>query len=161
MNTKTSRRIPDFIWRWMRPFNQRVVRKYQDGFRASHIVALLTTTGRKSGQPRVTPLQFEEIDGLFYVGSARGSQADWVLNIVADPNVTVQLQDRSFQATAEAVTDPVRIADFLELRLERRPRMIGRLMRLEGLPANHTRADLEAFAADKAMVVISPCQGDA
>jgi hypothetical protein len=52
----------------------------------------------------------------------------------------------------------MRIADFLGLRLERHPRMIGRLMRLEGLPSNHTRADLEAFAVDKAMVVIRPCQ---
>jgi deazaflavin-dependent oxidoreductase (nitroreductase family) len=121
-------------------------------------VLLLTTTGRVSGKPRVTPLQFEEVDGVFYVGSARGARADWFRNIVADPNVTVQLQDRSFQAVAESVTDPMRIADFLGLRLERHPRMIGRLMRLEGLPSNHTRADLEAFAVDKAMVVIRPCQ---
>jgi deazaflavin-dependent oxidoreductase (nitroreductase family) len=158
MKTKTSRRIPDFIWRWMRPFNTRVARIYRKGFRASHIVLLLTTTGRVSGKPRVTPLQFEEVDGVFYVGSARGARADWFRNIVADPNVTVQLQDRSFQAVAESVTDPMRIADFLGLRLERHPRMIGRLMRLEGLPSNHTRADLEAFAVDKAMVVIRPCQ---
>ena len=120
------------------------------------LVLLLTTIGRKSGLPRVTPLQYEEVDGIYYVAAARGQKADWFRNIVADPKVTVQLQDRSFQALAEPVTDPARIADFFELRLERRPRMMGRMMRLEGLPPNHTRADLEAFAADKAMVVIRP-----
>ena len=72
----------------------------------------------------------------------------------------MQIQDEKFKAIAEPVTDPARIADFFELRLERRPRMMGSLMRLEGLPANHTRADLEAFAADKAMVVLHPCQDD-
>lgn len=157
MNNKTSRRIPDFIWRWMKPFNQRVARAYQKGFRAQHIVLLLTTTGRVSGLPRVTPLQFEEYQGDYYVGSARGAQADWFKNIIAEPKVTVQLQERSFAAIAEPVTDPARVADFFELRLERHPHMIGRLMRLEGLPTNPARADLEAFAADKAMVVIHPC----
>lgn len=34
------------------------------------IVLLLTTTGRKSGRPRVTPLQYEEIDGIIYLNLA-------------------------------------------------------------------------------------------
>lgn len=159
MVKKSSLRIPDFIWHWMKPFNQRVAKIYQQGFRAKEIVLLLTTTGRKSGQPRVTPLQYEEIEGAYYVGSARGDQADWYRNIIADPNVHVQLQDRSFQAIAEPITDPERIADFLEIRLQRHPKMIGRLMRLEGLPANHSRSDLVAFANQKAVVIIRPCNG--
>ena len=36
------------------------------------IILLLTTTGRKSGLKRITPLQYEEIDGKYYLGSARG-----------------------------------------------------------------------------------------
>jgi len=31
------------------------------------VVLLLTTTGRRSGLPRVTPLQYEQIDGAIYV----------------------------------------------------------------------------------------------
>ena len=158
---QTTRRIPDVLWRWMRPFNHRMVRKYNASFRASDIMLLLTTIGRKSGRPRITPLQFEELDGAYYVGSARGIEADWFRNIRADPNVEVQIQDHCFRAIAEPVTDPVRIADFFESRLKRYPRMMKVLMRIEGLPANHTRMDLEAFAAGKAMVVIRQIQGNA
>jgi deazaflavin-dependent oxidoreductase (nitroreductase family) len=156
--SKTTNRIPDVLWRWMKPFNRRMVRKYSAQFRASDIVLLLTTIGCKSGQRRVTPLQFDELEGEYFIGSARGIEADWFRNIQANPNVEVQIQDHSFRAKAEPVTDAIRIADFLELRLKRRPRMMRVLMRLEGLPANHTRADLEAFAAGKAMVVIRPRQ---
>ncbi|HUF00729.1 MAG TPA: nitroreductase/quinone reductase family protein, partial [Anaerolineales bacterium] len=36
------------------------------------IILLLTTTGRRSGAKRVTPLQYELIGNDYYVGSARG-----------------------------------------------------------------------------------------
>jgi len=44
------------------------------------LVLLLTTQGRKSGLPRVTPLQYEVIDGLNYLGSSLGEKADWYRN---------------------------------------------------------------------------------
>ena len=56
------------------------------------IILLLTTTGRKSGLKRVTPLQYEEIDGKYYLGSARGMQADWVRNIQANPQVEIRVK---------------------------------------------------------------------
>jgi hypothetical protein len=40
------------------------------------LVLLLTTTGRKSGLPRVTALQYEEVAGAIYLGSSRGTQAE-------------------------------------------------------------------------------------
>ena len=122
------------------------------------VVLLLTTTGRKSGLARVTPLQYEDVDGDFYIGSARGDQADWFQNILADPSVEVQIKERRFETLAEPVTDIERIADFLELRIQRRPRMIPGIMRFEGLPKNHTRADLEGFAAGKALVILRPLE---
>ena len=48
------------------------------------IILLLTHTGRKSGKRYVTPLQYEQMDGAFYVGSARGQQADWVQNVLSN-----------------------------------------------------------------------------
>ena len=145
---------PSLIWRIMQRLNRRVAHNYQRGIGPARVVMLLTTTGRKSGLPRITPLQFEEYGGNYYLGSARGAAADWFRNIQANPRVQVQIRQRQFAGSAEAVTDAGRVADFLELRLMSHPWMIGLLMRLEGLPVRYTRQDLEHFAIQKAMVVI-------
>jgi deazaflavin-dependent oxidoreductase (nitroreductase family) len=118
------------------------------------LVLLLTTIGRKSGLPRVTPLQYEEVDGVIYVAAARGQKADWFRNIVANPHVEVRVRNKHFHGLAEPITDPARIADFLELRLERHPRMIGAMFRAQGLPTQPNRTQLEQYAANRAMVVI-------
>jgi deazaflavin-dependent oxidoreductase (nitroreductase family) len=121
------------------------------------IILLLTTTGRKSGLPRVTPLQYEEIDGKFYLGSARGTKSDWFRNIEADNRVEVRVKNRHFSGIGELVTDAARIADFLEVRLQRHPRMMGLLMKnAHGLPPHPSREQLEALAASEAMVIITP-----
>jgi deazaflavin-dependent oxidoreductase (nitroreductase family) len=119
-----------------------------------NVVLLLTTTGRKSGKRRVTPLQYEEIDGRLYLGAARGMKADWIRNVQADPKVEVRVKASRFSATAELVTDIPRIADFLEVRLRRHPRMVGSMFAMEGLPRNPGRAALEKYAAQLALVII-------
>lgn len=120
------------------------------------LVLLLTTTGRKSGLARVTPLQYEEIDGSIYIASARGTKADWYRNIVANPNVKIRVKARQFDGAAEPFTDPQCIADFLEYRLKKHPRMIGFIMSREGVSKNPDRAELEKHAEGKAMVIINP-----
>ncbi len=118
------------------------------------VVLLLTTTGRKSGLPRVTPLQYEQVDNTIYVGAARGQKADWFRNIVANPYVQVQVQSQRFRGVAEPITDPARIADFLELRLRRHPRMVGAMLYGEGMASPPTRAQLKVYASKLAMVAI-------
>ena len=141
----------------MKIANQRLASKvFGAGKGPTHLVLLLTTTGRKSGLPRVTPLQFEAVDGLIYVASARGQEADWFRNIVVDPRVHVQTQERQFDGFAEPITDPSRIAGFLETRLHRHPVMLRLLLLLEGLPWNPDHARLERFAQGKALVMIRP-----
>jgi deazaflavin-dependent oxidoreductase (nitroreductase family) len=120
------------------------------------LVLLLTTTGRRSGKPRVVPLQYEEIDGKYYLGSSRGLEADWVKNILADSKVKVRVKARHMNGTAEVVTDTDRIADFLAVRLQRHPRMIGAMMKAEGLAGAPGRPDLEKYAAGIALVTITP-----
>lgn len=146
------RKPPRFVWRLMKL--PRIWYKLGLGPIVGRIYLILTTTGRKTGLLRETPLQYEEADGVIYVGSARGTEADWVRNILANPNVSVRLKAGQFEGVAEVITDPGRIADFLQLRLERRPRMMGAMLRAEGLPPNPTRADLEAYAARTAVVAI-------
>ena len=150
----------DSIWRFMRSMNQRMIQNYHRGIGPTRMVLLLTTTGRKSGLPRVTPLQYEEIDRAYYIGSARGPKSDWFRNIEANPKVEVEIEGKHYRGVAEAISDPASIADFFEIRLERHPIMIGLLMRLEGLPLKFDREDLERFAARKALAIIRPEQPD-
>jgi deazaflavin-dependent oxidoreductase (nitroreductase family) len=119
-----------------------------------HFVLLLTTSGRKSGKPRVTPLQYEEIDGRIYIGSARGMKSDWLRNIQANPIVEVRVKDRQFDGFAQVVSDPQVIADFLALRLRRHPCMLGLILRTQGYPARPSRQQLEVYAQGRALVVI-------
>lgn len=143
------------IYHRMKALNSRMMANYKRGFGPTRVVLLLTTIGRKSGLVHVTPLQYEEVDGDYYIASARGADADWFKNICANPNVHVQICDREFDALAEPVTDPLRIADFIELRLKRHPIMIRLIMHLfDGLPLRFTRADLEKFCNKKAMVIL-------
>ncbi len=120
------------------------------------VVLLLTTIGRKSGKPRVTPLQYEEIDGTIYLGAALGRKADWFRNIQANPRVQVRVKSRCIAATAEPITDPKSIADFLEVRLRRHPKLIGAMLRAEGLRIPPERRDLERYAAQLTLVAINP-----
>ncbi len=121
------------------------------------LILLLTTSGRKSGKKRVTPLQYEEIDGLYYLGAARGLKADWVRNIQACPEVEIRVGSRQFRGTAEVVNDPVKFADFMEVRLERHPRLMGLLMeRAHGFPRHPNREQLEQLGRQEAMVIVRP-----
>lgn len=136
--------------------SRRMVKSYGATSPVKKVVLLLTTTGRKSGLPRTTPLQYEESDGTYIVGSARGVDADWYRNLVADPQVEIQVGGVRGPAIAEPIADPRQIADFLALRLERHPNMVGAMMLLEGLPRRPTRAQLEAHASQIAIVRLCP-----
>ena len=146
------------IWRLMRKLNRRIATHVIGRGRGPRgVVLLLTTIGRKSGQPRVTPLQYEEDRGVIYVAAARGPHADWFRNIQANPRVKVQIADRVFEGLAEPIVDPARIADFLLLRLKRHPIMMRVMLALEG-QWRCRRADLECFAVHKALVAIRPSE---
>ena len=150
-----------FNWQWMKNIQKlhRVLYAIGLGPVIGKIILLLTTTGRKTGLKRVTPLQYEEIDGKYYLGSARGLQADWVRNIQADPNVAVRVKSLNFQGKAEVVTDPTRFADFVEIRLQRHPVIVGTIMqKAHGLPKQPKREQLETLAENEALVIITPTQ---
>ncbi len=68
---------------------------------------LLTTTGRRSGTPRTTPMMFHrDGDRLLVIASNNGAprHPDWYLNLVADPRVTVEIGDRRYEAEAIPAT---------------------------------------------------------
>ena len=64
-------------------------------------VALLTTRGRISGEPREVVVGFvAEPDGSVLV-AANGPRSAWGLNLQADPTLTVEIGERRFAAVAE------------------------------------------------------------
>ena len=68
---------------------------------------LLTTTGAKSGNPYTTPVvHTDDGDRIVIIASKAGapSNPDWYYNLVANPEVTVELGTETFQAKASVVT---------------------------------------------------------
>lgn len=125
---------------------------------AGGLVLLLTTTGRKSGRAHTVGLQYELIDRRYWVGAALGVQADWFRNIAANPEVSIQVGKRKFDATAEIVNDSGRVADFLSYRLKKRPVMLRMILRRGGLKGKVTREKLLDYAARIRVVVFTPHQ---
>jgi len=71
-------------------------------------VLLLTTTGRRSGRPRTTPLTyFESGSDLVIVASNGGEDRPpaWWLNLRDDPRATVTIGTQTEQVTARAAND--------------------------------------------------------
>ena len=67
---------------------------------------LLTTTGRRTGRLHTVPLPyFADGDKMIVVGSASGAERHpaWVLNLIANPRVTVQYLADSGPAQAEVL----------------------------------------------------------
>ncbi len=121
-----------------------------------NFVLLLTTIGRKSSLARVTPLQYEIINGKIFLGAALGLKTDWVRNILVNPHVEIRIKSRKFTGTAEAISDKSQIADFLEVRLKRHPEMMGALLRAEGIPFPPVRSALMQHASELTLIVITP-----
>ena len=66
---------------------------------------LLETTGRKSGEPRRTPLGGSKVGNEFWFVSEFGENSQYVKNIKANPNVRVRLRGRWHNGTAHLVPD--------------------------------------------------------
>jgi deazaflavin-dependent oxidoreductase (nitroreductase family) len=71
----------------------------------------MTTTGRRTRQPRRIEIFLHHDDGqLFITGMPRADRTrDWIYNIEADPHVVVHLKQSliaDVPATARVVTDP-------------------------------------------------------
>jgi deazaflavin-dependent oxidoreductase (nitroreductase family) len=69
---------------------------------------LLTTTGRKSGEPRTTPLIYGRHGDDYLVVASKGGadQAPgWYENLRAQPEVQLQVLDETFTARARTASD--------------------------------------------------------
>jgi deazaflavin-dependent oxidoreductase (nitroreductase family) len=72
---------------------------------------LLTTKGRKSGQPRALPLIYGEAGGSHVIIASKGgmpSHPVWYLNLVADPECEIMVGSKRIRARARVAEGPER-----------------------------------------------------
>jgi deazaflavin-dependent oxidoreductase (nitroreductase family) len=67
----------------------------------------MTTTGRRSGEPRRIEMALHSIDGRLLVSGSPGHPRGWLANLMADPSMTLHLRHPAVDvpATARVVTD--------------------------------------------------------
>ncbi|MPY99699.1 MAG: nitroreductase family deazaflavin-dependent oxidoreductase [Actinophytocola sp.] len=74
---------------------------------------VLTTTGRKTGKERKFALIYQEHEGSYVIVASKGGAANhpgWYLNLVDNPDVTVQVGADKFAAKARTVSGAERAA---------------------------------------------------
>ena len=105
----------DFFIKWMSRLNTWMYRRNDGkglgGTFQKIPVALLTTTGRKTGEPRVSPLYFlRDGDRVVFAASRGGSEKNpmWYLNLKANPKVSVKIKSEELDLTAHEATDDER-----------------------------------------------------
>ena len=79
---------------------------------------LLTTTGAKSGQPRLSPLAYFRVeDKLVIIGSFAGAPKDpaWVHNLRANPQAHIEVGTDAYDVTARELPSAERDQLFDEL----------------------------------------------
>lgn len=94
-------------------FNRGIIEEFRTnggkvgGMFAGRPMVLLTTRGAKSGNTHTTPLVYLEDGGRIYVIASKAgapTNPDWYHNVVANPTVTAEVGDETFEANAEVVT---------------------------------------------------------
>lgn len=96
MDPKYTVQLDRSVGRWVYPLHRRLY-ELTDG-RLGHRsflgpILLLTTTGRRSGTPRTTPLLYMPDDGGFWVVGSNGGRdrtPGWVHNLESKPEAEVQ-----------------------------------------------------------------------
>jgi deazaflavin-dependent oxidoreductase (nitroreductase family) len=71
-------------------------------------VLLLTTIGRKSGQPQTAPLLYLTDGDNYVVVASKGGMSHnplWFKNLEADPRVEIEVGSQKISATARRATD--------------------------------------------------------
>jgi deazaflavin-dependent oxidoreductase (nitroreductase family) len=97
-----------------RDYNRAVVEEFRTnhgkvtGMFAGAPLVVLTTTGAKSGKPFTFPVVFTRDDaGSVVVIASKGGAPEnpqWFRNMVADPKVTVELPDETYEARARVTS---------------------------------------------------------
>ncbi len=103
--------MKDLLIKWFMAFNTFLIRvsRGRIGSRlGTQTVLLLHTVGRKSGQPRVTPIAyFRDGENFFIVASNWGkdNEAAWYLNLQANPRAELEVEGKMYSVDAHTAQD--------------------------------------------------------
>lgn len=100
---------------------------------------LLETTGRVSGEPKLTPIGGSRSGDAFWFVSEHGRKSQYVRNILADPKVRVRLDGTWHEGTAVLVDE-----DDPRARLDSLPKGNSSAVRAVGTELLTIRVDLTA-----------------
>lgn len=101
----------------MSEFNKKVIQEFRanQGKVGGHFegmdLLLVHTTGAKSGKLRINPTAYAKDGGHPFIIASKGgadTHPDWYHNLVANPNVIVELGEETFTAVAEVAQEPER-----------------------------------------------------
>lgn len=102
---------------FLEDFNRHIIAEFRSnrgkvgGVFAGMDVVLLTTTGAKSGLPRLKALVSLAIEGrMFVVGSRGGASRDpaWVFNLRANPKARLEIGEESYDVNVREPVGPER-----------------------------------------------------
>jgi deazaflavin-dependent oxidoreductase (nitroreductase family) len=92
--------------------------KVRDALSRPLTVVDITTTGRKSGEPRRLEIVLHNIDGRLYIsGQPSRTRRSWLANLDANPTLTLHVKRGAradLPATAREITDPTERRRVLE-----------------------------------------------
>jgi F420H(2)-dependent quinone reductase len=94
--------------------NQKVIQEFRTNggkVKGWAPLILLTTTGAKTGQPRTIPLMYVPYGNAVLAVASKGgavNHPDWYYNVLAHPEVTVEVGDETFETTARLLRGPER-----------------------------------------------------
>ena len=123
MDKLVSQNSPGPVFKWI--FKIPILQyKLGLGWLTGRYVLLLTTTGRRSGRLRYTPLEYiyDREHDRYRIAAGWGGKTDWYRNACANPHVMVQVGRRKFETMAEPVSAE-EVAKFMMNVSRHHPRM--------------------------------------
>ena len=68
----------------------------------------LTTKGRKTTRQHIIEIWFIEYNKRYYILSEHKKASDWVQNIIVDPNVTFNVNNKTYKGYARIIVDKIK-----------------------------------------------------
>ena len=101
----------------MSDWNQKIIEEFRanqgkvGGYFENMTLLLLHTTGAKSGLPRLNPTAYTQDGNRLVIIASKGgadTHPDWYYNVVANPNVTIEVGTEKYDAVATVEEEPER-----------------------------------------------------